>query len=88
MKILIKHAKKKPKEIINGYTEIKDEKLFFSSSIPKLVFDKKGYLLYISRGPIPSNKALEFKKLGDRFVHILFQERHYLILVKLKTKHL
>ena len=34
LKKLIKAAEKKPKEIINGYTEIKDKKLFFNSSIP------------------------------------------------------
>ena len=62
LKMLIKKALKYPKEIINGYAEIKDKKLFFSSSIPKVVFDKKSYLLYMSRAAIPSNKKLEFKK--------------------------
>ena len=62
LKTLINVAKKRPNEIINGYAEIKDKKLFFSPSIPKLVFDKNGYLLYMSRGLIPSNKKFEFKK--------------------------
>jgi 3-deoxy-manno-octulosonate cytidylyltransferase (CMP-KDO synthetase) len=59
---IIKYAKKFPKTIINGYTEIKDKKIFFSESIPKVVFDTNENLLYMSRAPIPSNKKKKFIK--------------------------
>ena len=60
LKKLILYAKKNPTEIINGYTRIKDKHLFERSSIPKLIFDKNSYLLYMSRGLIPSNKKKKF----------------------------
>ena len=62
LKKLIDVATKNPNEIINGYTEIKDKELFFNNAIPKLVFDKKSYLLYMSRAPIPANKKYDFQK--------------------------
>ena len=62
LKSLILFARKNPTEIINGYTKIKDKHLFERSSIPKLIFDKNNYLLYMSRGLIPSNKK---KKICD-----------------------
>lgn len=62
IKKLLKEAIKFPKSIINGYTEIKDKKLFFSGHIPKLVFRKDGRLLYQSRAPIPTTKEKKFVK--------------------------
>tara|TARA_Y200000002_G_C22537107_1_gene602308 strand:+ start:215 stop:952 length:738 start_codon:yes stop_codon:yes gene_type:complete len=62
IKKIIKFAKQNPNEIINGYTEIKDKKDFFSSHVPKIVFDNNGYLLYQSRAPIPYNKKQKFVK--------------------------
>ena len=62
LKKLIIAATKNPNEIINGYTEIKDKELFFNNTIPKLVFDKKSYLLYMSRAPIPANKKYDFQQ--------------------------
>ena len=86
LKMLIKQAEKKPKEVINGYTEIKDRKLFFSSSIPKVVFDKKEYLLYMSRGPIPSNKAQEFKKAWRQVCAYSFPRKALLDFANTKNK--
>ena len=51
LKLLIREAKKNPKIVINGYTEIKSRKLFSSEHIPKVVFSKSGKLLYQSRAP-------------------------------------
>lgn len=62
IKKLLVEALKSPKEIINGYTEIKNKKLFNSGHIPKLVFRKDRRLLYQSRAPIPTTKNKKFIK--------------------------
>ena len=84
--LLINEAIKNPKEIINGYTEIKDKKLFFNSSIPKLIFDKNSYLLYMSRGPIPSNKKYNFEKAWRQICAYSFPKKMLEAFSKIKKK--
>lgn len=62
IKKIVKYAKKFPKVIVNGFTEIKEKKSFYSPNIPKVVFGNNENLLYMSRAPIPSNKKKEFIK--------------------------
>ena len=62
LKKLLKDALKHPDQIINGYTEIKNKKLYYSGHIPKVVFRKDGRLLYQSRAPIPTTKSKKFVK--------------------------
>ena len=62
LKKLLRFAIKNPNKIINGYTEIKDIRLFKSGHIPKVVFRKDGRLLYQSRAPIPTTKNKKFIK--------------------------
>ncbi len=62
IKKIIKYAKRKPDLIINGYTEIKDKEMFYSPNVPKVIFDNKEYLIYMSRAGIPSNKNKTFVK--------------------------
>ena len=42
--------------VFSGYTLIESDYEFFSSQIPKMVFNKNEELIYTSRAPIPSNK--------------------------------
>jgi len=60
LKKLIIHAKKNKSEIINGYCPIDSESDFFNVNIPKVILNKKGYLMYMSRAPIPFNKKKIF----------------------------
>ena len=62
IKLVINSIKVYPESIINCYTEILDQDQFFSLSIPKVTFDTKCKLLYMSRSPIPGNKNGNFQK--------------------------
>ena len=82
LKKLIITAKKYPKEVINGYTEIKNKKLFYSPHIPKVVFRKDGRLLYQSRAPIPLTKKKQFIKAWRQ---VCIYSLPYKLLMKFKS---
>ena len=58
---LLKEAKKNTNKVINCYTKITNKNEYVSKNVPKMVFDKNSYLLYSSRGAIPSNKSSKFQ---------------------------
>ena len=48
--------------VINAFTKIKLKSEFNSSSVPKVLFDNKYNLLYMTRAPAPANKKFQFTK--------------------------
>jgi 3-deoxy-manno-octulosonate cytidylyltransferase (CMP-KDO synthetase) len=53
---------KKKYEVINCFKPIKNKEEYYSKTVPKVVFNKKHELLYMSRAAIPSSKEHIFKK--------------------------
>ena len=49
-------------DVYCGYCSIDSEDTFFSFNMPKVIFNKRKELIYMSRAPIPSNKKNEFRK--------------------------
>ena len=83
---LLQIAKKNPKTIINGYTDIKEKKQFYSPNIPKAVFDNKENLLYMSRSPIPINKKQKFVKAWRQVCIYSFPYKSLKIYTSVKKK--
>lgn len=81
LKKFITYSSKNPNEIINGYSDIKDEKLFRNPSIPKVILNKKDYLIYMSRAAIPTTKKKEFKKAWRQICVYSFPRK---VLLKMK----
>ena len=56
IKKFLKVALSNQDKILNGFSEIKNITDYKNLSIPKLVFNNLGELMYMSRSPIPGNK--------------------------------
>lgn len=86
IKKIIFYANKYPDKIINGYTEIKDKKMFNSQHIPKVIFKLNGDLIYMSRASIPSNKKKSFIKAWRQVCIYSFPNKSLKAFSKLKKK--
>ncbi|WP_415307799.1 3-deoxy-manno-octulosonate cytidylyltransferase [Candidatus Pelagibacter sp. Uisw_099_02] len=86
IKKIVKYARRFPNQVVNGYTDIKEKKLFLSPSIPKAVFDNKKNLLYMSRSPIPSNKKKKFVKAWRQVCIYSFPYKSLKIFTSAKKK--
>jgi len=73
-------------DVYCGYCSIDSEDIFFSSNMPKVIFNKRKELIYISRAPIPSNKQNDFKKGFRQVCGYAFSKRSLEIFdIKSKT---
>jgi 3-deoxy-manno-octulosonate cytidylyltransferase (CMP-KDO synthetase) len=86
LEIFIKAVQKYPSEILNGVCEIKDEELFKSGTIPKVVMRADGRLLYMSRAGIPTSKNHDFIKSWRQVCVYAFPKKALEVFKKQKVK--
>lgn len=72
-------------QVINAHAPISDEVDFRSASVPKVVTDVTGRLLYISRAAIPTTKQLQFRS-ATRQIGMYAFRRHALELFSSQTR--
>jgi len=86
LKKLINFSLKNPKEIIAGYCNITQERMYNDLNVPKFVLDKNDYLLYASRAPIPSNKKGIFESSYRQICAYSFPKDALTFFYKFKKK--
>lgn len=86
IKKLIHTSKKYPRSVINGFTQIKQKKLYLSPHIPKVVFNDNKDLIYMSRSPIPGNKKKIYTKAWRQVCGYVFPRKQLMWFYKLKRK--
>ncbi len=75
LRVFIEQLAVYPGEILNGFCEIDCEAMYRSSSTPKVVMRPDGRLLYMSRSPIPGNKAHAFERAWRQVCVYAFPRR-------------
>jgi 3-deoxy-manno-octulosonate cytidylyltransferase (CMP-KDO synthetase) len=84
--LLARLHRENPSAILCGMGPLIDEDEFRSPTVPKVVASPTGKLLYISRGPIPSNKALTFKGGYKQICVYGFSAKHLEVFGSLASK--
>jgi 3-deoxy-manno-octulosonate cytidylyltransferase (CMP-KDO synthetase) len=83
---VIEESVKYPQRIINAMCPIDDEREYINSSVPKVVVRPDGRLLYMSRGAIPTNKALKFSRAYKQVCIYAFPRESLAAFAKVKEK--
>lgn len=72
--------------VINAYADLNHETDFRSTSVPKVVVDLSGRLLYISRASIPTTKALEYLTASRQIGMYAFRDTALLLFSEQQSK--
>tara|TARA_B100000686_G_C16768290_1_gene963307 strand:- start:1299 stop:2036 length:738 start_codon:yes stop_codon:yes gene_type:complete len=83
---IIKASQQNPDMILNGMCRIRDESLYRSASIPKVIVRNDDRLLYMSRAAIPANKTDNFIKAWRQVCIYSFTKKALITFSDLKTK--
>jgi len=62
--------------VVNAMAPIVEEQEYWSPNVPKVVTDPNGRLQYMSRAPIPANKAKTFEKAWKQVCIYAFSREH------------
>jgi 3-deoxy-manno-octulosonate cytidylyltransferase (CMP-KDO synthetase) len=62
--------------VVNAMAPIVEEREYWSPNVPKVVIDPNGRLQYMSRAPIPANKAKTFEKAWKQVCIYAFSREH------------
>ena len=83
---VIKEMKKKTYSIVNLYKPISNKEEYLSLNVPKVVFNLKKELMYISRSKIPGSKKIEFKNSNKQVCVYGFTRKALIDFSNLKKK--
>jgi 3-deoxy-manno-octulosonate cytidylyltransferase (CMP-KDO synthetase) len=76
IKTIIDYSKKNPDFVVNAMCELSSQREFNSISIPKVVVNLKGELMYMSRSPIPITKEKKMVKSYKQVCIYAFPKKH------------
>jgi 3-deoxy-manno-octulosonate cytidylyltransferase (CMP-KDO synthetase) len=62
--------------VVNAMAPIVEEREYWSPNVPKVVTDPNGRLQYMSRAPIPANKARTFEKAWKQVCIYAYSREH------------
>ena len=70
LKKLISYSLKNPKDIVSGYCDINQVRMYNDLNVPKVVLDKKKYLLYATRQQFLQTRVILYLLKANMYIFI------------------